>query len=202
MVFTDSGVTQWSAFEMSLAELGVSLCSDNIHDVKNLINGVRSTDIRLRGMDVNIEKDLWPLFPVDHMDIRPIKVLFELVPFLIPYTQNNPKLYCLVEYLNGVKIWYEVWNDNEEYLNKPFHEKISLLQQVSQYFMTLGASSKRDIMAFSRAPKSFQAVVKWFNKIPWDGRLGWFGSNIVENLGTGLSCLGQSLCRTGQKKLH
>ena len=68
--------------------MSIKLCSDVVHDVKNMINGIRlaNQSIVLDGHSVSIHSTLWPmvksdnrirlllsddtLFPQDHMDIR------------------------------------------------------------------------------------------------------------------------------------
>ena len=74
--------------EEKLKEMSVHLCSDVVHDVKNMISGIRTADqtIDLEGHSVSIMSTLWPfvktnpsiramlsddiLFPQDRMDIR------------------------------------------------------------------------------------------------------------------------------------
>ena len=49
-VFSDSGVSAWADFRARLGELNVVLCTDNIHDVKNLINNIRTSAAKIEGL--------------------------------------------------------------------------------------------------------------------------------------------------------
>ena len=96
----------------------IRLCSDPIHDVKNLVNGVREKPITLDGEKVSIQNTLWPLlqghqslrmmitdkdlFPTDKMDQRPIILLFKLLEEAekIATQTNNKTAQSLCKYLS------------------------------------------------------------------------------------------------------
>jgi hypothetical protein len=150
---------------------------------------------------VNIESTLWPLiknnpilrskisdkdlFPTDHMDIRPLQSLFDFLPALVPFVVPNTPLSSLFNFLNSVKLWYQIFNDNELYLPQTLQTRITILSQVARYFQRVAAEGRRDIKALVRGPTTLRSIVEMFQySFPPSHvfRLGYFGSNINENL--------------------
>ena len=132
LIYTDSGVSNWSALEEGLKKLGIHLCTDPIHEVKNLVNEVRSKEILLDGENVSIQNTLWPfiqdsenlrklisdkeLFPSDPMDQRPIQHLFAILDKTLESSERQSKrqVIVLVKYLLEYVVAFLVISTNKE----------------------------------------------------------------------------------------
>lgn len=94
-------------------------------------------------------------------------------------------LRSLLTYLNKIQIWYQIWNDHEDYISLSLDTRFTLLKVVADYFEPL--SKLRNIVALRRAPQQLEFVKRLWTKYKWDPdsngvwRLGHFGTNINEN---------------------
>lgn len=200
LVFSDSGVSDWQGFTDGLAKEDIYLCSDVVHDIKNLIADIRTKDITLDGIEVNIKSTLWPvikndealreeisdknLFPTDAMDIRPVKLLFDMIDKALAWATENKSqpLILLCTYIINVKNWYQYFNDY--HTEKNLLEKLQSLDNIAAYFQRISRTCKRDIKALIRGPESVRNIRKVYEKYKWREAkmMGYFGTNVNENL--------------------
>ena len=119
------------------------------------------------------------------MDIRPIRDhLFPALEKLREKAENNLPALSLISYLEKVRQWYHIWNDEVKYVSIPMEERIQMLGNIAEYFKL--KVKNNNTFALARAPRTLEAVAGIWGKFKWPAvdkinRLGHFGTNIVEN---------------------